>query len=144
MHVWSCLGFNRPFSLTILSCSVSVHIAIIVISVTVILILLMQELWSYWFHNRECPTDLKEVIATILYAAPRCGDLPELQEIRTFLRSTYGDEFCNKAVNIENQPSLVNRKVIYLSIYLSVCLYLCICLSVCLTILASRSFTKES
>jgi vacuolar protein sorting-associated protein IST1 len=61
---------------------------------------------------RECPEDLKGVIATMLYVAPRCGDLPELQEIRTYLRSIYGDEFCTTAANIESQSNLVDRKVI--------------------------------
>lgn len=30
---------------------------------------------------RECPYDLKEAIASIIFAAPRCADLPELQQV---------------------------------------------------------------
>lgn len=30
---------------------------------------------------RECPYDLKEAISSIIFAAPRCADLPELQQV---------------------------------------------------------------
>jgi hypothetical protein len=40
---------------------------------------------KYWIC-RECPYDLKEAISSIIFAAPRCADLPELQQV--------SDQFC--------------------------------------------------
>lgn len=32
--------------------------------------------------QRECPADLKEGISSLIFAAPRCSEIPELQAIR--------------------------------------------------------------
>eukprot|EP00250_Pteridium_aquilinum_P011779 c20299_g2_i2 orf=923-1669(+) len=43
--------------------------------------------------QRECPSDLKEAVASLIFAAPRCGDLEELQKVSKLLTSKYGTEF---------------------------------------------------
>ncbi|KAI4302225.1 hypothetical protein MLD38_038003 [Melastoma candidum] len=52
--------------------------------------------------ERECPEELKEAIATLIYAASRCGDFPELQEIRSIFTSHFGREFAARAVELRN------------------------------------------
>lgn len=54
------------------------------------------------FFCRECPTELKEAISTLLFAASRCGEFPELQEIRALVTSRYGKEFVNRAIELRN------------------------------------------
>ncbi|KAD2804292.1 hypothetical protein E3N88_37669 [Mikania micrantha] len=40
----------------------------------------------------DCPEELKEAVSSLLYAAPRCGEFPELQEIRAILTARFGKE----------------------------------------------------
>jgi vacuolar protein sorting-associated protein IST1 len=51
---------------------------------------------------RECPVELEEAASGILYAASRCGDFPEIQEIRTILTSRFGKEFAARAIELRN------------------------------------------
>ncbi|XP_042482846.1 uncharacterized protein LOC122063194 [Macadamia integrifolia] len=75
-------------------------------------------------NDKECPDELKESISTIIFAASRCGEFPEVQEIRNIFTSRYGKEFASRAVELRNncgvnpriiqkfstrQPSLENR-----------------------------------
>ncbi|KAJ6371071.1 hypothetical protein OIU77_001559 [Salix suchowensis] len=71
--------------------------------------------------NRECPDELKEAVSSLIFASSRCGEFPELQEIRGIFASRFGKEFAAGAVElrsncgiIENlsgrQPSLESRK----------------------------------
>ncbi|KAJ6859165.1 IST1 [Populus alba x Populus x berolinensis] len=67
--------------------------------------------------QRECPLDLKEAISSVCFAAPRCGDLPELLQVQTLFASKYGKEFVAAATEL--RPACgVNRQLIQL---LSVC-----------------------
>ncbi|KAJ6290606.1 hypothetical protein OIU78_026365 [Salix suchowensis] len=63
--------------------------------------------------NRECPDELKEAVSSLIFASSRCGEFPELQEIRGIFTSRFGKEFAAGAI-IENlsgrQPSLESRK----------------------------------
>lgn len=61
--------------------------------------------------NRECPEDLKEAVLGLLFAASRCGDLPELQKIRGIFTSIYGKEFATHAVDLPSKCG-VNPKVV--------------------------------
>ncbi|KAL7589510.1 hypothetical protein Lser_V15G37068 [Lactuca serriola] len=45
----------------------------------------------------ECPQELEEAVSNLLYGAPRCGEFPELQEIRAILTSRFGKEFADGA-----------------------------------------------
>ncbi|XP_062111166.1 uncharacterized protein LOC133822742 [Humulus lupulus] len=53
-------------------------------------------------HERVCPEELREAASGLLYAASRCGDFPELQEIRGVLTSHFGKEFTARAVELRN------------------------------------------
>ncbi|XP_011038197.1 PREDICTED: IST1 homolog [Populus euphratica] len=63
--------------------------------------------------QRECPLDLKEAISSVCFAAPRCADLPELQQVQILFASKYGKEFVAAATEL--MPSCgVNRQLIEL------------------------------
>ncbi|KAK4784934.1 hypothetical protein SAY86_001623 [Trapa natans] len=61
--------------------------------------------------QRECPTDLHEAIASIIYAAPRCSDVPDLLIIRNLFTTKYGKEFVSAAADL-HPDSGVNRELI--------------------------------
>ncbi|KAI3814950.1 hypothetical protein L1987_14599 [Smallanthus sonchifolius] len=49
--------------------------------------------------QRECPEECKEAVSSLMYAAARFGDLPELQELRSMFSKRYGsslESFVNK------------------------------------------------
>ncbi|KAL5706244.1 hypothetical protein ACHQM5_024442 [Ranunculus cassubicifolius] len=61
--------------------------------------------------QRECPADLKEGISSLIFAAPRCSDIPELFRIKTIFEKKYGKEFVNSATEL--RPNCcVNRLLI--------------------------------
>ncbi|CAL4918655.1 unnamed protein product [Urochloa decumbens] len=77
--------------------------------------------------HRECPEELREAAAGLVYAASRCGDLPELQEVRAILQAKFGREFVNAASELRSgcgvnpkivqklstkQPSLESRQMV--------------------------------
>ncbi|XP_071711708.1 uncharacterized protein [Rutidosis leptorrhynchoides] len=43
--------------------------------------------------HRECPDECKEAISTLMFAAARFADLPELREIRSIFAERYGNYF---------------------------------------------------
>lgn len=51
---------------------------------------------------RECPDQLKETISSLIFAASRCGEFPELQKIRENLASQFGNKFAACAVELRN------------------------------------------
>lgn len=61
-------------------------------------------------HRGECPEELREAAAGLVYAAARCGDLPELQEVRAILAAKFGREFVSAASNLRSGCG-VNPKV---------------------------------
>ena len=61
--------------------------------------------------SRECPEELKEAASSLIYAASRCGEFPELQKIREVLTSRFGREFAARAVELRNTCG-VNSKVV--------------------------------
>ncbi|XXG73643.1 hypothetical protein AAC387_Pa07g2526 [Persea americana] len=61
--------------------------------------------------KKECPPELLEAIASIIFAAPRCSDLPELIQIRNLFTMKYGKEFVSAASELRPDSS-VNRAVI--------------------------------
>ncbi|KAJ6801202.1 uncharacterized protein M6B38_198740 [Iris pallida] len=63
--------------------------------------------------QRECPLDLKEAISSICFAAPRCSDLPELQQVQMLFASKYGREFVSSASELMPDCG-VNRQIIEL------------------------------
>ncbi|CAN6303809.1 unnamed protein product [Urochloa humidicola] len=61
--------------------------------------------------HRECPEELREAAAGLVYAAARCGDLPELQEVRAILAAKFGREFVNAASELRS-GCRVNAKIV--------------------------------
>lgn len=68
--------------------------------------------FGFGFGYRTCPDELKEAISTLLYAASRFGEFPELQEIRGLVTSRYGKEFVGRAIELRNNCG-VNPKVLF-------------------------------
>ncbi|XP_022776978.1 uncharacterized protein LOC111318393 [Durio zibethinus] len=62
-------------------------------------------------QERVCPDELKEAISGLLFASSRCGDFPEVQEIRAVFMSRYGKEFAARAIELRNNCG-VNTKII--------------------------------
>eukprot|EP00257_Ricinus_communis_P015344 XP_015573231.1 IST1-like protein isoform X2 [Ricinus communis] len=71
--------------------------------------------------EKECHDEVKEAISTLIFASSRCGEFPELQEIRGIFESKFGKEFAARAIELRNncgvnpkklsvrRPSLENR-----------------------------------
>ena len=60
--------------------------------------------------SRQCPIDLKEAVASIIFAAPRCSDLAELLQVRNLFGAKYGKEFVAAAAELRPDCG-VNRLV---------------------------------
>ncbi|KAL8456455.1 hypothetical protein ACS0TY_034606 [Phlomoides rotata] len=50
--------------------------------------------------QKDCPIDLKEAIASIVFSSPRCGDVPELLDVRKHFSAKYGKEFITAATEL--------------------------------------------
>ncbi|GLT79049.1 hypothetical protein SLA2020_505590 [Shorea laevis] len=50
--------------------------------------------------QKNCPIDLKEAISSVIFAAPRCADLPELMDVRKHFTAKYGKEFVSAAIEL--------------------------------------------
>lgn len=61
--------------------------------------------------QRECPPDLKEGIASLIFAAPRSSDIPELLAIRDIFQKKYGKDFVSAATDLRPDAG-VNRLLI--------------------------------
>ncbi|KAL6554994.1 hypothetical protein OROGR_006252 [Orobanche gracilis] len=53
--------------------------------------------------QKNCPIDLKEAIASLVFAAPRCGDVPELLDVRKQFTAKYGRDFTTAAIELRPQ-----------------------------------------
>jgi vacuolar protein sorting-associated protein IST1 len=60
--------------------------------------------------HRECPEELREAAAGLVYAAARCGDLPELQEVKSILAAKFGRGFVSAASELRSGCG-INPKV---------------------------------
>ncbi|XP_068646226.1 uncharacterized protein [Aristolochia californica] len=61
--------------------------------------------------QRACPADLKEGISSLIFAAPRCSDIPELARIRDIFEKKYGKDFVTAATELHPDCG-VNRTLI--------------------------------
>ncbi|KAF7124381.1 hypothetical protein RHSIM_Rhsim12G0082500 [Rhododendron simsii] len=52
--------------------------------------------------SRVCPEELKEAVSSLVYAARRCGQFPELQEMRMIFTSRFGKEIVTCAIELRN------------------------------------------
>ncbi|PIN14502.1 Spindle pole body protein [Handroanthus impetiginosus] len=53
--------------------------------------------------QKNCPIDLKEAIASVIFASPRCGDVPELLDGRKQFTAKYGKDFTTAAIELRPQ-----------------------------------------
>ncbi|XP_077234579.1 uncharacterized protein LOC143876770 [Tasmannia lanceolata] len=64
-------------------------------------------------NQKDCPHELKEAISSLIFAASRLGEFPELQEIRWIFTSRYGKEFAASAVDLRNScgvnPQMIEK-----------------------------------
>ncbi|CAI9278616.1 unnamed protein product [Lactuca saligna] len=66
-------------------------------------------------QEKNCPDELKEAASSLLYAAPRCGEFPELQKIRAILTARFGKEFANGAIDLRGNCGVNTRMIQKLS-----------------------------
>lgn len=61
--------------------------------------------------QRECPSELQEAVASVIFAAPRCADIPDLLQVRNLFAAKYGKDFIAAASELRPDTS-VNRTII--------------------------------
>ncbi|CAL9027716.1 unnamed protein product [Prunus brigantina] len=61
--------------------------------------------------QKNCPIDLKEAITSVVFASPRCADIPELMDVRKHFTAKYGKEFISGAVELRPDCG-VNRMLV--------------------------------
>lgn len=61
--------------------------------------------------QKECPPELREAIASIIFAAPRISEVPDLLQIKNMFSVKYGKEFAAAAAELR-PDSGVNRAII--------------------------------
>ncbi|XP_072968345.1 uncharacterized protein [Typha angustifolia] len=66
--------------------------------------------------QRECPADLREGISSLIYAAPRCSELPELTRISDIFEKKYGKDFVSAASDLRPDSAVNNLLIVKLSV----------------------------
>ncbi|GKV43948.1 hypothetical protein SLEP1_g51181 [Rubroshorea leprosula] len=66
-------------------------------------------------QDRGCPEELKEAISGLIFASSRCGEFPELLEIRAVFVSRYGKEFATRAIELRNNCGVSTKLIQKLS-----------------------------
>ncbi|XP_062198550.1 uncharacterized protein LOC133901265 [Phragmites australis] len=66
--------------------------------------------------QKECPADLKEGICSLIFAAPRCSELPELTRMRDIFEKKYGKDFVSAAVDLRPDAAVNNLLIEKLSV----------------------------
>ncbi|KAF9614049.1 hypothetical protein IFM89_014849 [Coptis chinensis] len=61
--------------------------------------------------QKNCPIDLKEAISSLIFASPRCADIPELQEVHKLFKAKYGKEFITSSLELRPDCG-VNRNMV--------------------------------
>ncbi|XP_022927973.1 filaggrin isoform X1 [Cucurbita moschata] len=61
--------------------------------------------------QKNCPIDLKESVSSVIFASPRCADIPELLDVRKHFKAKYGKEFVSAAVELRPECG-VNRMLV--------------------------------
>lgn len=61
--------------------------------------------------QKSCPIDLKEAISSVIFASPRCADLPELVDVRKHFTAKYGKDFITSALELRPDCG-VNRMIV--------------------------------
>ncbi|XP_010526411.1 PREDICTED: protein IWS1 homolog A-like [Tarenaya hassleriana] len=66
--------------------------------------------------QKNCPTDLKEAVASVLYASQRLADVPELSDIVKHFSAKYGKDFATGAVELRPNSGVSRLLVEKLSV----------------------------
>ncbi|KAG5247538.1 IST1 protein [Salix suchowensis] len=66
---------------------------------------------SFNLKQTKCPDELKEAVSSLIFASSRCGEFPELQEIRGDFVSRFGKQIAACAVELRSNCG-VNPKII--------------------------------
>ncbi|XP_050226660.1 uncharacterized protein LOC126676483 [Mercurialis annua] len=61
--------------------------------------------------EKECHDEVKEAISSLIFASSRCGEFPELHQIRGIFVSKFGKELATRAIELRNNCG-VNPKII--------------------------------
>ncbi|KAJ7249570.1 hypothetical protein O6H91_Y424000 [Diphasiastrum complanatum] len=61
--------------------------------------------------QKVCPVDLQEAVSSLLYAGPRCAELPELLKVRKLFVRKYGQDFVTAAIELHSNCG-VSKKII--------------------------------
>ena len=72
------------------------------------------------FTYRNCPIDLKEAVASVLFASQRLSDVPELSEIVKQFTTKYGKDFASSAIELRPDSGvsrLVSGCILFLCAY---------------------------
>lgn len=64
---------------------------------------------------KDCPNEVEEAASNLLYAAPRCGEFPELQKIREILTARFGKEFAYGAIELRSNCRVGQKMIQKLS-----------------------------
>ncbi|XP_038697757.1 uncharacterized protein LOC119995353 isoform X2 [Tripterygium wilfordii] len=72
---------------------------------------LLLETVDLLHKNKEFPVELKETMSNLIFASSRCGEFPELQEIRSIFSAKISKGFAARAIELRN-PCGVNPKMI--------------------------------
>ncbi|KAI0493864.1 hypothetical protein KFK09_023990 [Dendrobium nobile] len=60
-----------------------------------------DQVLCHFVSIRSCPIDLKEAISSVIFASPRCADIPELMDARKQFVAKYGKEFVTSAFDLQ-------------------------------------------
>ncbi|XP_038886174.1 uncharacterized protein LOC120076425 isoform X1 [Benincasa hispida] len=60
-------------------------------------------------HGRDCPDELKEAASGVVFAATRCKEIRELEDIKSILTSHFGRQFIGQAVELHNNNAPQQR-----------------------------------
>jgi hypothetical protein len=104
--VWR-LGVGPKWSYSFLNLNLGNHVMIQLLNYPGLTILFSQICFVQHFFcltiffNRECPEDCREAVSSLMSAAARFSDLPELRDLRQIFQERYGNSlklFVNQKV----------------------------------------------
>ncbi|GKC03989.1 IST1-like protein [Tanacetum coccineum] len=70
---------------------------------------LVLQMFNLIEQEKDCPDELKEAASSLLYAAPRCGEFPELQEIRVVLTAQMIQKLSPRKSSLETRMKILNE-----------------------------------
>lgn len=106
-NLWCFVVKNLKSCLNLYSISV-IHVNVVVVVVVYKFVHYDCTFSLHWCHYhfsllnffRNCPIDLKEAVSSVIFASPRCSDIPELVDVKKQITSKYGKEFVSAAIEL--------------------------------------------